>query len=67
MISTIQKWASFVRFSHTVFAMTFALAAENTKLVHWPTRLVGSVAAFLALWVMVAALVRATRRQASPA
>ena len=27
MFSTIQKWASFVRFSHTVFALPFALAA----------------------------------------
>ncbi len=27
MIATIQKWASFVRFSHTVFALPFALAA----------------------------------------
>src|SRR5271154_4965117 len=27
MISVIQKWGSFVRFSHTVFAMPFALAA----------------------------------------
>ena len=27
MISTLQKWASFVRFSHTVFALPFALAA----------------------------------------
>ena len=27
MISVIQKWASFVRFSHTVFALPFALAA----------------------------------------
>jgi 4-hydroxybenzoate polyprenyltransferase len=27
MISTIQKWASFVRLSHTVFALPFALAA----------------------------------------
>ena len=27
MISTIKKWASFVRFSHTVFALPFALAA----------------------------------------
>jgi 4-hydroxybenzoate polyprenyltransferase len=27
MISTIQKWGSFVRFSHTVFALPFALAA----------------------------------------
>ena len=27
MISILQKWASFVRFSHTVFALPFALAA----------------------------------------
>ena len=27
MFTTIQKWASFVRFSHTVFALPFALAA----------------------------------------
>src|SRR5882724_11433125 len=27
MISVIQKWASFVRFSHTIFALPFALAA----------------------------------------
>jgi 4-hydroxybenzoate polyprenyltransferase len=27
MLSTIRKWASFVRFSHTVFALPFALAA----------------------------------------
>src|SRR5690242_15883743 len=27
MLSTVQKWASFVRFSHTVFALPFALAA----------------------------------------
>jgi 4-hydroxybenzoate polyprenyltransferase len=27
MLSTIQKWAAFVRFSHTVFALPFALAA----------------------------------------
>src|SRR5271154_280808 len=27
MISTIQKWGSFVRFSHAVFALPFALAA----------------------------------------
>jgi 4-hydroxybenzoate polyprenyltransferase len=27
MFSTIKKWASFVRFSHTVFALPFALAA----------------------------------------
>src|SRR5690242_3521349 len=27
MLSTVQKWASFVRFSHTIFALPFALAA----------------------------------------
>lgn len=27
MLSQIQKWASFVRFSHTIFALPFALAA----------------------------------------
>src|SRR5882672_10644147 len=27
MFSTIQKWGSFVKFSHTVFALPFALAA----------------------------------------
>src|ERR1700755_1127712 len=27
MFSAIQKWASFVRFSHTIFALPFALAA----------------------------------------
>src|ERR1041384_6245818 len=27
MFSVVQKWASFVRFSHTVFALPFALAA----------------------------------------
>jgi type II secretory pathway pseudopilin PulG len=42
--------------------MTFALAAENSKMIHWPTRLTGCAAAFLALWGMVAALARATRR-----
>src|ERR1700739_319069 len=28
MLSAIQKWGSFVRFSHTVFALPFALAAR---------------------------------------
>src|SRR5690349_5442396 len=27
MLSVVQKWASFVRFSHTIFALPFALAA----------------------------------------
>ncbi|HEX7570688.1 MAG TPA: hypothetical protein VF492_09300, partial [Verrucomicrobiae bacterium] len=44
--------------------MTFVLAAENTKMVHWPSRLAGCAAAFLALWGMVAALSRVTRRTA---
>src|SRR6185295_10222224 len=39
MFSTIRKWAEFVRFSHTVFALPFALAsmvvaARDTK--GWP-------------------------------
>ena len=42
--------------------MTFRLAAENTKLVHWPVRLAACAAAFLTLWVLVAVLSRATRR-----
>jgi 4-hydroxybenzoate polyprenyltransferase len=43
MISTIQKWGSFVRFSHTVFALPFALAAmmvaarENRGWPGWKT------------------------------
>jgi 4-hydroxybenzoate polyprenyltransferase len=43
MFLTIQKWASFVRFSHTVFALPFALAAmlvaarENRGWPGWKT------------------------------
>jgi 4-hydroxybenzoate polyprenyltransferase len=43
MTSVIQKWASFVRFSHTVFALPFALAAmlvaarENRGWPGWKT------------------------------
>ncbi len=43
MISVIQKWGSFVRFSHTVFALPFALAAmlvaarENRGWPGWKT------------------------------
>jgi len=43
MFSTISKWASFVRFSHTVFALPFALAAmavaarENRGWPGWRT------------------------------
>src|SRR5258708_39216056 len=43
MISIIQKWASFVRFSHPVFALPFALAAmlvaarENRGWPGWKT------------------------------
>jgi 4-hydroxybenzoate polyprenyltransferase len=41
MISTIQKWGSFVRFSHTIFALPFALAAmcvaaRNNPYPGWP-------------------------------
>jgi hypothetical protein len=42
--------------------MTFAVAAANTKTVHWPSRLGGGLAAFLALWGLVAVLVRVTRK-----
>ena len=43
MFSVIQKWAGFVRFSHTVFALPFALAAmciaarENRSWPGWKT------------------------------
>jgi 4-hydroxybenzoate polyprenyltransferase len=43
MFQTIQKWASFVRFSHTIFALPFALAAmlvaarENRGWPGWKT------------------------------
>src|ERR1019366_8436456 len=43
MFSTIQKWGAFVRFSHTVFALPFALAAmlvaarENRGWPGWRT------------------------------
>ena len=43
--------------------MTFLLAAENTKLVHWPSRLGAGLAAFLMLWVLVSVLSRATQNQ----
>src|SRR5436189_6074058 len=43
MLSTIRKWGEFVRFSHTVFALPFALAAmavaarENRGWPGWRT------------------------------
>jgi len=43
MLSTIRKWSGFVRFSHTVFALPFALAAmvvaarDNGGWPGWPT------------------------------
>src|SRR5262245_20193209 len=43
MLSTIAKWGSFVRFSHTIFALPFALAAmlvaarENRGWPGWKT------------------------------
>jgi prepilin-type processing-associated H-X9-DG protein len=45
--------------------MTFTLSAANTKTVHWPSRAGGALAAFLALWGLVAALVRVTRKRAA--
>jgi hypothetical protein len=38
--------------------MTFVLAADNTKTVHWPSRLGGGAFAFLVLWCAVAILSR---------
>jgi len=43
--------------------MTFQLSAANTRTVHWPARLGMALAAFAALWGMVAVLSRVTRRQ----
>jgi len=43
--------------------MTFLLSAENTKIIHWPTRLGAGLAAFLMLWVMVSVLSRATQNR----
>jgi type II secretory pathway pseudopilin PulG len=38
--------------------MTFLLSAENTKMIHWPSRLGAGLAAFLMLWLAVLVLVR---------
>jgi hypothetical protein len=35
MFSAIQKWASFVRFSHTVFALPLAMAAMMVAALAW--------------------------------
>jgi len=43
--------------------MTFVLAAENAKMVHWPARLGAGLAAFLMLWVMVSVLSRLTQNR----
>jgi type II secretory pathway pseudopilin PulG len=43
--------------------MTFVLAAENAKMVHWPSRLGAGLAAFLMLWVMVSVLSRVTQKR----
>jgi hypothetical protein len=43
--------------------MTFMLAAENTKMVHWPSRLGAGLAVFLMLWVMVWVLSRITQNR----
>ena len=42
--------------------MTFTLSAANTKAVHWPSRVGGGLAAFLALWGLVAVLTRVTQK-----
>ena len=43
--------------------MTFLLAAENTKIIHWPSRLGAGLAAFLMLWLAVLILVRVSPRR----
>jgi hypothetical protein len=43
--------------------MTFALLANNTKAVHWPSRIGAALAAFAALWVLVAAFSRVSTRR----
>jgi hypothetical protein len=43
--------------------MTFVLAAENAKRIHWPSRLGAGLAAFLMLWVMVSVLSRGTQNR----
>ena len=43
--------------------MTFLLSAENTKMVHWPSRLGAGLAAFLMLWVIVSVLSRVTQNR----
>jgi type II secretory pathway pseudopilin PulG len=43
--------------------MTFVLAAENAKMVHWPSRLGAGLAAFLMLWAMVSVLSRGTQNR----
>jgi heme A synthase len=43
--------------------MTFVLAAENDKMIHWPSRLGAGIAAFLMLWMMVSVLSRVTQNR----
>jgi type II secretory pathway pseudopilin PulG len=47
--------------------MTFVLNAENTKTVHWPSRLGCCVLAFLALWGCVFILSRVLKNKQLPA
>ncbi|HEX7652754.1 MAG TPA: hypothetical protein VF607_04565, partial [Verrucomicrobiae bacterium] len=47
-------------------AMTIILAAENTNLVHWPTRVAGLGAAFLGLWLVVSVWLRRLTRTSQP-
>ncbi|MEI8289254.1 MAG: hypothetical protein WCH99_07255 [Verrucomicrobiota bacterium] len=47
--------------------MTFLLAAENSKIIHWPSRLGAGLAAFFALWLAVSVCSRVTQnRKARP-
>ena len=45
--------------------MTFVLAAENTKTIHWPSRLGAGLVAFLALWLAVSVLSHVTQNRKS--
>jgi len=47
--------------------MTFVLAADNTKTVHWPLRLGCCAVAFLALWGAVSILSRVLKNKQPPA
>jgi hypothetical protein len=40
--------------------MTFVLAADNLKMIHWPSRLAAGLAMFACLWLVVAVVSRVT-------